>query len=260
LNTQQINPNSEKTPWTPGAVGCAAVAGLLALIVVASVSWWLAYPYLYPVYAARYELRLDVDTPQGVKTGSSVMEARYGWQPTLGGITSSVKNGFSGEAVFVDLGDGKNLVVTLTDDRSKRKESIDALYLPMRVFPFTPHDKALTKTDIENARSKGPVNVPLERLPLVITFSNIADPKSVKRVDPSKLEASFGVGYHIASATVEMTEKPLRATITKELPWLVGLQISDLLESGTNTGSTYPTLGYGSLKSAVFSSLIKGVK
>ncbi len=184
---------------------------------MASVSWWLAYPYLYPVYAARYELKLEVETPRGTKTGSSVMEARYGWQPTLGGITSSVKNGFSGEAVFVDLGDGKNLVVTLTDDRSKRKESVEALYLPMRVFPFTPHDKVHTKADIENAKSKGPVNVPLERLPLVVTFANVSDVTTIERVNPSNIEKSFGSGYRIIRATIEMTGLDLSVGIRKKL-------------------------------------------
>lgn len=179
------------------------------------------------------------------------MEPRYGWQPTLGGLVSSVRNDFSGEAVFVDLGDGKNLVVTLTDDRSKRKESVDAQYLPMRVFPFTPHDKVYTKADIEKARSKGRVNVPLRKLPLVISFTDMTDPTSVKRVDPTNLEANFGSGYRIASATIAMTDQPLAATIEKKLPWLKGLRLSDLQKPGEQ-------LGYKTIKAAVFTDLRTG--
>ncbi len=176
------------------------------------------------------------------------MEARYGWQPTLGGLVSSVSNDFSGEAVFVDLGEGKNLVVTLTTERPKRKKSTDPLYLPIRVFSLTPHDKIQTKADIETAKAKGRVDVPLNRLPLVISFSDITDPSSVQRIDPSNLEASFGPGYRITRATIEMTDKPLLATIEKRLPWIPGLQIEDLVSPGEK-------LEYGSIKSAVFTKL-----
>ncbi len=196
-------------------------------IVVAAVSWRIAYPYLYPTYAVRYELRVEVETPQGLKSGSSVIEARYGWQPTLGGITSSVDNDLSGEAVFVDLGRGKNLVVLLTGKSSRRENrtgeggrALNLLELPPVTFSFPSHHRSGTPAGIARAKTMGRVEVPIERLPTVVTFADINRVESVRRVDPINLEAAFGAGYRLASITIEMTEKEISTGIRERLPGL----------------------------------------
>ena len=56
----------------------------------------------------RYKVTVEVDTPSGLKTGSSVVE------------TNMADNGFTfGQAPFVDLGGGRFVFVLLNDPFSK---------------------------------------------------------------------------------------------------------------------------------------------
>ena len=59
--------------------------------------------------AIRYKVTLEVDTPSGVKSGSSVVESDFGQD----GLTF-------GQAPFVDLGNGRYLFTLLTDPFSKK--------------------------------------------------------------------------------------------------------------------------------------------
>ncbi len=213
------------------------MAGLLVLLVLAVVAWRLAYPYLYPTYAVRYELTVEVETPNGIKTGSAVSESRYGWQPKLLSNTT-LRNSFTGEATFIDLGNGKNVIITLKSDEKRSKASADGLYLPMRVFPLAPHDKVKTRQDIKRAKNQGKVDVPLDRLPMLITFKDINDPKSVERAHPGDLQATFGQGFALKRVTIEMSDKPVLATIETKLPWLKGFRSQDHMEPGETIQST----------------------
>ena len=45
--------------------------------------------------------------------------------------------------------------------------------------------------------------------PLLVTFGDINDPASVKKVDPNDLAATFGPGYTLKSITLEITDEPV---------------------------------------------------
>src|SRR5262245_578483 len=77
-----------------------------------------------PVYTYRYRLTVEVDTPEGLKSGSSVIETTVqdnteSWGPPE---SRMVRSRTKGEAVFVDLGSGKHVIAllamgpTATDD------------------------------------------------------------------------------------------------------------------------------------------------
>ena len=61
---------------------------------------------------------------------------------------------------------------------------------------------------------------PLLALPTTVTFGNVADPKSVALVDPRNLSATFGPGYELKSATIQITDEPVTRGIEKVLPWM----------------------------------------
>src|SRR6266481_1824729 len=90
---------------------------------------FLAYSAYYPTTSYRFKITLNVDTPEGLKSGSSVMEVRdrrYPAWTTLGESTGQTS--LTGEAVFVDLGssdDGKpqNVIALLV--REPRGEKVD---------------------------------------------------------------------------------------------------------------------------------------
>ncbi len=51
-------------------------------------------------------------------------------------------------------------------------------------------------------------------------FGNIADPKTVERVDPNDLATGFGKGVKLRRITVQMTDAPVTTGIEKRLAWL----------------------------------------
>jgi hypothetical protein len=63
----------------------------------------------YPTYTHRYRLTVEVDTPDGVRSGSSVIEvlrSDMGWFPFSQGLYDFRVHG---EAAFVDLGANRNV-------------------------------------------------------------------------------------------------------------------------------------------------------
>jgi hypothetical protein len=66
-----------------------------------------------------------------------------------------------------------------------------------------------------------PVPVPLDGLPLLVTFADITDPTTVQRVDPENLAASFGPGVRLKAVTLEITEEPVTVgKVVEVLGWL----------------------------------------
>jgi hypothetical protein len=49
--------------------------------------------------------------------------------------------------------------------------------------------------------------VPPGALPMMVTFGDVTDPKSVRLVDPADLAASFGAGYALRKITLEITRE-----------------------------------------------------
>jgi hypothetical protein len=118
---------------------------------------------------------------------------------------------YRGEATIIDLGErgilfaligeGTKYVAryTLTDELGER--------LYEKLFP-----------KIEQFR--GTREVPRDRFPLLVTFDDINDPTTVKRVDPDDLAASFGPGVSLKRTTLTITDEPVTDTkIEGRLPW-----------------------------------------
>ena len=58
-------------------------------------------------------------------------------------------------------------------------------------------------------------------IPMLVTFADINDPASVKKVNPNDLAASFGAGYSLKSITLEITdEKVTKGVVEGVLGWL----------------------------------------
>jgi len=85
-----------------------AILAIVAAIILAPLCFYFGYRLLYPTYTYRYRLALEVETPDGIRSGSSVIEVRYEMFSEFNG-RDHVSRVF-GEAVFVDLGQRKNLV------------------------------------------------------------------------------------------------------------------------------------------------------
>lgn len=174
------------------------------------------------LFPARYRFRMNVAvaTPQGVRTGSSVYEitaARTGeFLPDAGKRDWSVK----GEAVAVDLPDGRTLFALLKtgahfDDMMGL--SMNALHPDFR---GTGYDVVGVAKELASGQHSGPTIVAPEDYPMLVTFADESDPTSVRKVEPGNLAAQFGPGVRLQSITVELTDDPVTAGIEERLGWL----------------------------------------
>jgi hypothetical protein len=185
-----------------------------------------------PTIEFNYKLTVEVDTPEGVRSGHSVIKY-WGKQrssnpldPYKGGVGAHAR----GEAVAVDLPGGRTLFALLqteTDvdaataypgiafaaeikdeaDNTKRLQLLKGLKGQTRPLPRT-----------EMALPNGGTEV--SAYPMLVTFKDIKDPKSVERVNSDDLAASFGVGYRLKSITITITDEPITTGIEKRLGWL----------------------------------------
>ena len=179
-----------------------------------------------PVY--RYRLTVEVDTPDGVKTGLSVIEVDTevagGYSiPTPGRVTNRVR----GEAVTVDLGEGRVLFALL-----RSEADIDwAGRVMYRLSPQYAGENALRDGYRNMLRHRPERTVPRHfsradqvnkrsAYPMLVTFGDLDDPTSVERVDPDDLAATFGEGVSLKRITVQVTDDPVTSGIGQRLGWL----------------------------------------
>ncbi len=151
-------------------------------------------------------LTLIFATPDGDVSGSAVIEVSWS-------EVNSVHNypgGYRGEASVVNLGSGRYLFALL-DEQTK--------YLAFETFNGGPGIGE--KIFAAMAQFRGIKPVLPENYPLMVTFDDIKDPASVKKVDPDNLAATFGPGYSLKSVTLEITDEPVtRGEVEKVLGWL----------------------------------------
>jgi hypothetical protein len=168
----------------------------------------------------RYKMTVEIQTPDGIKSGSSVRElvsrANDSWFP-FG--ESRPSTDLQGEAVAVDLPEGKTIFALLTGpdgdvDYAARIAvrsglwSIQKPWPPAKTMELWPDAPDTQKLERNSA------------IPMLVTFKEIADPTSVQRVDPYDLAASFGAGYRLKAITVQVTDEAVTVGIQKRLGWL----------------------------------------
>lgn len=175
----------------------------------------------------RYRLTVEVETPEGVKTGSSVIEveqslSRSTAAPAKVGVLRKVR----GEAVAVDLPNGKTLFALLRSENNVDWASYVFVYLATheKGKPFIDQLDNVLEVAGERTlpRMWPPVGFLEERsaYPMLVTFGDLADPTSVAEVDPDDLAASFGEGVRLKRITVELTDDPVTTGIEDRLGWL----------------------------------------
>lgn len=206
---------------------------------------YAVYSLSYPTTSYRFKITLSVETPEGLKSGSSVMEVRTRRYPawtTLGQSTGD--SHLTGQAVFVDLGptrDGKpqNLVALLT--LGARGENPNLHFLPGEAFePLWKQRQA--SPGFRGASSELPKLPPGTKaelrgklIPTLVTFEDMNDPKTARVVQPDGFTKVFGAGVTLQSATIEIVPagtwpltllgvggEPVTQGIERKLVWWSG--------------------------------------
>lgn len=178
----------------------------------------------------RYRLTVEVETPEGLRSGSSVIEVRQRMvRPGSNPAGMAVERRIRGEAVAVDLPGGGTLFALLRSDNN-----VDwASYVMQTIAPRTQgedfrqqlDDMLALEGEIVLPRMFPPAGHLEERsaYPMLVTFGDIDDPTSVALVDPDDLAATFGEGVSLKRITVQITDDPVTTGIEERLGWLENL-------------------------------------
>lgn len=191
----------------------------------ASFVWSLAI--LFPLLAGcteqyrwKQKITVVVETPEGERSGSSVQLAKGGrlkYKVPTGGSSASLT--IRGEATVVELPGGRYLFALLRGD-SWRGDATDLV--PLRVAPGAGPESAKALSTSAAVPVGQRFELSGEGSPMLVTFANLNDLKTVEWVDPNDLAKTFGPGYRLKSMTLEITdEKVTDGIVVSILPALI---------------------------------------
>jgi hypothetical protein len=171
-------------------------------------------------------MTVEVETPKGLRSGSSVIEvsgslgSKYAPGEAAGKLNSQAR----GEAVAVDLPGGRTLFALL----SRPGESDGATGYAEAGLHVTYYgeDGGYARTMREMVQRRDVGVLPPKGYPMLVTFADLRDPKSVVGVDPNELAKSFGPGVKLKRITVQITDDPVTSGIEKRLGWLASMKHS----------------------------------
>lgn len=186
-------------------------------------------------YSYRYRITVEVDTPEGMRSGSSVWETRQ-WEGS--GIPDrSIRSAVKGEAVVVDLPGGSMFALLRAQDMNVNYAS-NIVYSHLLDHP-DPGVQMSREADgfAGNMRAIAKVKPAFElypdEYPLLVRFRDTKDPASVEKVDPADLAASFGPGARLRRITVAVTDDAVTTGIENRFAWW-----SEYRERHFNSSST----------------------
>ena len=171
----------------------------------------------------KYRLTVEVDTPEGTKSASSVLSVHPNRGYSRRGQTVT-----RGDAVFVNLGGGKNLVALLAHiDKTVDLDEIN--YLALRAYKAAGRNPSFN--DMSRMTGVAPVTGTL--IPVLVTFADPSDPATARNVAPDDLEAAFGRAFRLHGITAEVVPngfwpldfggplgEPVTRGIEAKLKWL----------------------------------------
>jgi hypothetical protein len=195
-------------------VALSLVPGLIWLVGMVAVLRGPSYDEVKADWNQR--LTITIETPQGARSGAAVQHIAWAGPATkdenkpLGdGAHSSWT--ITGEAVVVEVAPGKYLFALLKPPSGFLGEpgkNLAYALLQMKGLKGYVSSEATIKL-IKALPLDQPVTVPEKAWPLMVTFGDINDPKTVQRVDPDDLTASFGPGVRLKAVTLAVTEEPV---------------------------------------------------
>jgi hypothetical protein len=174
--------------------------------------------------AHKYRLTVEVETPQGHRSASGVLAVHPDRSYTRRGQTRTL-----GDAVFVELGQGRNLVALLAHvDNNLVLDDIN--YVALRTYAEASGKRVPFS---EMSRLTGIVPVKDALIPVLVTFTDPANPGTARQVAPDDAEAVLGSGYRLLGISAEVVPngywpvdfggalgEPVTRGIRAKLPWL----------------------------------------
>jgi hypothetical protein len=176
--------------------------------------------------AHKYRLTIEVETPEGRKSASGVMAVHPDRSYARRGQTRTL-----GDAVFVDLGPGGNLVALLAHVDTNLVLD-DMNYVALRAYAEASGKRVPFS---EMSRLTGTVPVKGALIPVLVSIADAAAPGTARLVPPDDAEAVLGKGYRLRAISAEVVPngywpldfggalgEPVTRGIQARLPWLNG--------------------------------------
>ncbi len=167
-----------------------------------------------PSFSFRYRLTIEIDTPQGLKSGSSVLETtiqddtKVAWYPPEARLA---RRRLKGEAVAIDLGRGRYLIAVLQTGHIEHGPG---------VADIAPKSFGSKTLDEIRGLSSSTRSSEVVDIPIFITFERTTKPESARIVSPDDFGKEFGLGHNLRSVRVSMTQDKITRSITRILPWI----------------------------------------
>lgn len=211
----------------------ARTAVRLAVVVAATLLTAACNPFP-KTWQWNQKLTVEVETPQGIKSGSAVTHVSWQEENAVGNYPSS----YNGEAAVVEVSPGKYLFALIGENTK---------FIALRTFAAETGGGSVTPNGFAAvSKVRGTRNVPRDNYPLLVTFADISDPKTVQKVDPDNLAASFGPSVSLKRIALEITYGKVTQKIEMMLPWLekVGRERGTLIPNPPrmSTGLTNPEI------------------
>jgi|GEM_PF-5665954 len=198
--------------WALGLLACGLVGGC---------------DLFYPSEPLRYRMTVTVDTPDGTRSGSSVLESTI-TAGTRFGDASGIRYRMEGEAVTVPLPNGKVLFVLLRSQDIGDPASYHANLMQVAAcrngHPSETPPPSICEggnwQEFRNWARNEQLSVELDHsiYPMVVTFGDIENPSTVESVNPNNLEAEMGYDYRIKIIDLQITKNPLQHSINRLFP------------------------------------------
>jgi hypothetical protein len=149
----------------------------------------------FPTYTHRFKLTVEVDTPDGRKSGSRVIEVAR--ERLILVAKGQYIFRLRGEAVFVDLGGNRNVIALLS--HGPRAESSRMESLLVEAYGYHKWDEQAWSG---HARMDGPVTLLPPLIPTLVTVTDLSDPKTVQVLSGSSDQAAELLGQNVRIARV----------------------------------------------------------
>lgn len=198
---------------------------LIFLGVVATAFAYIGYRVgaFQPQFEHRFRITLEIATPDGVKQGASVWSITCTEEPPGSAVYWFGCKKVHAQAIFIDLGGGRN-VVGLVDQRRFG-------HINNHIARVAYSDEKLP----QNAKSwyryapywRGARPLHGNNMLTLATIRDLNDPMSVKFIDQLDFNAAFGPGYALRAATLEIVPSghwPLNAFGLSGTPISTGIE------------------------------------
>ena len=148
------------------------------------------------------KMTVEVEVGDQRYAGSSVVEMNVFGHPEIPMVHGVRNLKLKGEAIVVELPSHHYLFALLTYNAFLARDVFKDLIIEAVHAPGERWAGALSR--LRETRVIDP-----KQYPLLVTFTDITDPKTVQKVDPDNLAATFGPGVELKRITLEITDEPV---------------------------------------------------